>query len=213
MIYVEEHEKRSYLLDLLHKDAEIASQTEDPSANLTLVFVVTKRDADAICNYLQDQEFPATSIHGDRTQQEREWAIGSFRSGRTPVLVATAVAGRGLDIPNVTHVINFDLPKDVDDYVHRIGRTGRAGNVGKSTSFYNSLKDRNITRELVGLLKESKQDVPDFLEQGSRGFSSSNTRGRGGKRGGGGSKDYRKDSKAGGWGDKSSEPRSQAGGW
>ena len=208
ILYVDEHEKRPYLLDILHKDAEIAAGTEDPSANLTLVFVETKRDADTICNYLQDQEFPATSIHGDRTQSEREWAIGSFRSGRTPVLVATAVAGRGLDIPNVTHVVNYDLPKDIDDYVHRIGRTGRAGNVGKATSFYNTQKDKNITRELLVLLKESKQEIPDFLAESARGSSFSNNgykkSSRGGRSARPATSDYRREgSKNTMWADKS----------
>jgi ATP-dependent RNA helicase DDX3X len=131
VVYVEDEDKRSSLLDILHTDAEIAAKSVDPSANLTLVFVETKRSADMLCNYLIDHSFPATSIHGDRTQREREWALSSFRSGQTPVLVATAVAARGLDIPNVTHVVNYDLPTDIDDYVHRIGRTGRAGNTGK----------------------------------------------------------------------------------
>lgn len=94
---------------------------------LTLVFVETKRCADSLEGYLREHNFPATSIHGDRSQYEREAALKSFRSGRTPILVATDVAARGLDIPHVTHVINYDLPTDIDDYVHRIGRTGRAG--------------------------------------------------------------------------------------
>ena len=109
-------DKKSMLMDLVH-----AVQ------GLTLVFVETKRGADQLEDWLSRQGFPATSIHGDRTQQEREHALRSFRSARTPILVATDVAARGLDIPHVTHVINFDLPSDIDDYVHRIGRTGRAG--------------------------------------------------------------------------------------
>lgn len=121
--YVEEDDKRSLILDILHTDMGIVR--DDGLQNLTLVFVETKRSADMLCDFLQHNQFPATSIHGDRTQREREMALASFRSGRTPVLVATAVAARGLDIPNVTHVVNYDLPSDIDDYVHRIGRTGR----------------------------------------------------------------------------------------
>lgn len=119
--YVEDYDKRSLLLDILHTD--LSAGPEDVQ-NLTLVFVETKRNADMLCDFLIDSNFPATAIHGDRTQREREFALHSFRSGRTPVMVATAVASRGLDIPNVTHVVNFDLPSDIDDYVHRIGRTG-----------------------------------------------------------------------------------------
>lgn len=81
--------------------------------------------------FLHNEGYPVTSIHGDRTQREREDALRQFRSGKTPILVATAVAARGLDIPHVKHVINFDLPSDVEEYVHRIGRTGRMGNLGE----------------------------------------------------------------------------------
>ncbi|KAJ1551892.1 DEAD-box ATP-dependent RNA helicase, partial [Cladochytrium tenue] len=176
--YVEENEKRSVLLDILHADADIARASGTP--NLTLVFVETKRNADMLCDFLIHQNFPATAIHGDRDQREREYALASFKSGRTPILVATAVAARGLDIPNVTHVVNFDLPSDIDDYVHRIGRTGRAGNVGKATAFFNSSKDRNIARELLDILTEAKQDIPPWLE--SVGHSSYG--GGGGRRGG-----------------------------
>ena len=79
---------------------------------------------------------PATSIHGDRLQREREMALADFKSGRMSILVATNVAARGLDIRGVEHVVNFDLPESIDEYVHRIGRTGRVGNTGRSTSFF-----------------------------------------------------------------------------
>ena len=81
-------------------------------------------------------------------------ALRSFRSGRTPILVATDVAARGLDIPHVTHVINFDLPTDVDDYVHRIGRTGRAGKKGLATAFFTD-KDSGMAKPLAELLQVS----------------------------------------------------------
>lgn len=184
VVYVEEEEKRSSLLDILHTDAEIAANSENPAANLTLVFVETKRAADMLCNYLIDQAFPATAIHGDRTQREREWAIQSFKSGKTPVLVATAVASRGLDIPNVTHVVNYDLPKDIDDYVHRIGRTGRAGNVGKSTAFFNMHQDKGIAKELYEILAEAKQAVPEWLENCKNQMEYGSSYSRGGGRGG-----------------------------
>jgi ATP-dependent RNA helicase DDX3X len=128
--YVEDRDKQSVLLDLL--------AAEDPATvGLTLVFTETKRMADMLCDFLYANSHMATSIHGDRTQREREMALATFKSGRTPILVATAVAARGLDIPNVMHVVSYDLPKDVDDYVHRIGRTGRAGNTGTATAFFN----------------------------------------------------------------------------
>ena len=123
---------------------------------LTLIFVETKRGADALEDYLLENRHPAASIHGDRSQYEREAALKSFRSGRTPILVATDVAARGLDIPHVTHVINFDLPTDIDDYVHRIGRTGRAGKKGLATAFF-SEKDSGLAGKLVEVMEEAHQ--------------------------------------------------------
>ena len=102
---------------------------------MTLVFVETKKGADSLEYFLYSQGYPATSIHGDRSQKEREDALSSFRNARCPILVATAVAARGLDIPHVKHVINFDLPTDIEEYVHRIGRTGRVGNLGERRLF------------------------------------------------------------------------------
>jgi superfamily II DNA/RNA helicase len=150
--WVDENEKRSFLLDLLRTD---------PTA-LTLVFVETKRGADDLERFLQYENYPAISIHGDKCQVEREDALALFKTGRKPILVATAVAARGLDISNVKFVVNFDLPTDIDEYVHRIGRTGRAGNTGEAISFFND-KNRNIAKDLYDLLKETQQEVPDFL--------------------------------------------------
>ncbi|KXJ93173.1 P-loop containing nucleoside triphosphate hydrolase protein [Microdochium bolleyi] len=172
--YVEDIDKRSVLLDILHTHG----------AGLTLIFVETKRMADSLSDFLINQNFPATSIHGDRTQRERERALEMFRNGRCPILVATAVAARGLDIPNVTHVVNYDLPTDIDDYVHRIGRTGRAGNTGHSTAFFNR-GNRGVVRELLDLLKEANQEVPAFLETIARESSFGGGGGRGGRGGGG----------------------------
>lgn len=190
--YVEDQDKRSVLLDILHTHG---------AAGLTLIFVETKRMADSLSDFLINQSFPATAIHGDRTQRERERALEFFRSGRCPILVATAVAARGLDIPNVTHVINYDLPTDVDDYVHRIGRTGRAGNTGISTAFFNR-GNRGIVRELIDLLKEAHQEVPAFLETIAREGSFGGGRGgRGGRgRGGGATRDMRRAGGGGGGG-------------
>ncbi|THD25026.1 ATP-dependent RNA helicase DED1, partial [Fasciola hepatica] len=130
---------------------------------LVLVFVETKRGADTLAHYLSQLNFPVASIHGDRPQSDRERALSSFREGHTPILIATAVAARGLDIPNVKHVINFDLPSDIEEYVHRIGRTGRMGQPGSAVSFF-SERNQNVVRDLVELLRESKQPVPTWLE-------------------------------------------------
>ncbi|KAK8722543.1 hypothetical protein OTU49_012263 [Cherax quadricarinatus] len=208
IVWVAEDDKRSFLLDILNaagldrlseatKDEKLAmgvpSQKEE---SLTLVFVETKKGADALEEFLYRHGYPVTSIHGDRSQREREDALRVFRSGQCPILVATAVAARGLDIPHVKHVINFDLPSDIEEYVHRIGRTGRMGNLGLATSFFND-KNRNMVRDLVELLQEAKQELPKWLEaiaSETRWGGGGGGRGRsGGKRFGGGfgSRDYR----------------------
>ncbi|GJX74926.1 DEAD-box ATP-dependent RNA helicase 37-like protein [Tanacetum coccineum] len=187
---VQEIDKRSYLMDLLHAQKE--SDTNGKQA-LTLVFVETKKGADSLEYWLYSNGFPATTIHGDRTQPEREQALRSFKSGKTPILVATDVAARGLDIPSVSHVVNFDLPKDIDDYVHRIGRTGRAGKTGLATAFFN---DNNISlaNSLADLMREAKQEVPDWLtryaSRASYGGGGGKNRRPGGRFGG---RDFRKD--------------------
>jgi len=155
VLWVEEYDKRTFLLELLG-----ASGPD----NLTLVFVETKQGADQLQQFLYHEGYPSNSIHGDRAQRQREEALKNFRSGKYPILVATAVAARGLDIPNVKHVINFDVPGCIEEYVHRIGRTGRVGNLGLATSFFND-KNKTIVKDLVELLVESHQDVPKWLEE------------------------------------------------
>ncbi|XP_040382005.1 DEAD-box ATP-dependent RNA helicase 52B [Oryza brachyantha] len=200
--FVLEADKRSYLMDLLH--AQRANGTHGKQA-LTLVFVETKRGADALENWLCNNCFPATSIHGDRTQQEREYALRSFKSGATPILVATDVAARGLDIPHVAHVINFDLPNDIDDYVHRIGRTGRAGKSGLATAFFNE-SNTSLARSLSELMQEANQEVPQWLERyAARSSYGGGGGGRNRRSGGGarfGGRDFRRDrgSSGGGYG-------------
>ena len=125
----------------------------------------------------------------DRQQKEREEALRDFRTGRAPILLATSVAARGLDIPDVKHVVNYDLPKEIDEYVHRIGRTGRCGNLGKATSFYDASKDSSLARGLVTVLSGAEQEVPDWLEAMSKDNSGG---GFGGSDGGFASRDTRK---------------------
>ncbi|KAI9255679.1 P-loop containing nucleoside triphosphate hydrolase protein [Phascolomyces articulosus] len=149
-----DNDKRPKLLEILKADQD---------KGLTLIFVETKRMADSVCDFLRDNRLPSTAIHGDRVQSEREEALQAFKSGHAPIMVATAVAARGLDIPNVTHVISFDLPSDLDDYVHRIGRTGRAGNTGRATAFF-TRSNRYLAPSMLKLLKEAKQQVPSWLE-------------------------------------------------
>lgn len=125
--------------------------------------------------------------------QEREHALRSFKSGNTPILVATDVAARGLDIPHVAHVINFDLPNDIDDYVHRIGRTGRAGKSGLATAFFND-SNSSMAKSLADLMLEANQEVPEWLTRyaarASFGGGGRNRRSGGGRFGG---RDFRRD--------------------
>eukprot|EP01125_Pyxidicula_operculata_P005923 TRINITY_DN206_c0_g2_i1.p1 TRINITY_DN206_c0_g2~~TRINITY_DN206_c0_g2_i1.p1 ORF type:complete len:679 (-),score=165.91 TRINITY_DN206_c0_g2_i1:68-2104(-) len=177
--YVEDQDKKYSLLELL------------PTVKgRTLVFVETKRLADHLEEYLYTQGFSTISIHGDRTQKEREAALEAFRTGQAQILVATDVAARGLDIKEVMHVINYDMPTDIDDYVHRIGRTGRAGHEGIATAFLNE-KNKNIVRDLVELLDESSQPIDPWLNElahsGYGGGYNRNAR-RGGGGGGRGSR-------------------------
>ncbi|XP_036947133.1 probable ATP-dependent RNA helicase DDX4 isoform X1 [Acanthopagrus latus] len=154
-VQVTKFSKREQLLDLL----------KTTGTERTMVFVETKRQADFIATYLCQEKVPTTSIHGDREQREREQALADFRSGKCPVMVATSVAARGLDIPDVQHVVNFDLPKEIDEYVHRIGRTGRCGNTGRAVSFYDPDNDVQLARSLVTILSKAQQEVPSWLEE------------------------------------------------
>ncbi|XP_028902563.1 ATP-dependent RNA helicase DDX3X isoform X1 [Ornithorhynchus anatinus] len=205
VVWVEESDKRSFLLDLLNatgKESYDEFQHRSGASgkdSLTLVFVETKKGADSLEDFLYHEGYACTSIHGDRSQRDREEALHQFRSGKSPILVATAVAARGLDISNVKHVINFDLPSDIEEYVHRIGRTGRVGNLGLATSFFNE-RNINITKDLLDLLVEAKQEVPSWLENmayehhykgSSRGRSKSSR-----FSGGFGARDYRQSSGA-----------------
>ncbi|ERN04183.1 DEAD-box ATP-dependent RNA helicase 20 [Amborella trichopoda] len=130
-----ESEKIDRLLALLVEEASQAEKSGQPLP-LTIVFVERKTRCDEVVEALVAQGLHAVSLHGGRSQSEREAALCSFRSGSTNILVATDVASRGLDVTGVAHVINLDLPKTMEDYVHRIGRTGRAGTTGQATSFY-----------------------------------------------------------------------------
>ncbi|RWR88636.1 DEAD-box ATP-dependent RNA helicase 37-like protein isoform X1 [Cinnamomum micranthum f. kanehirae] len=188
--FVQEMDKRKHLMDLLY--TERANGTNGKQV-LTLVFVETKRGADSLENWLCMNGFSATAIHGDRTQPEREQALRSFKNGVTPIMVATDVASRGLDIPHVAHVVNFDLPKDIDDYVHRIGRTGRAGKTGLATAFF-SEGNQPLAKALAELMQEANQEVPSWLsqyaERSSYGGGRSRRSGGSGRFGG---YDYRRD--------------------
>jgi len=120
--------------DLAHKNRILSHLLRDTAVNQAVVFTATKRDADQLADTLVGQGFSAAALHGDMRQGERTRTLDAVRRGAVKVLVATDVAARGIDVQGISHVINFDLPKQAEDYVHRIGRTGRAGRSGIAIS-------------------------------------------------------------------------------
>ncbi|KAF6838877.1 DEAD/DEAH box helicase [Colletotrichum plurivorum] len=149
------------------KKSALKVQINSIPACRTIVFVNSKRTADEIDDFLFNMGFPCTSMHSDRTQLEREASMRAFRAGKAPILIATGISARGIDVKNVKHVINYDLPSmdhgGIEEYTHRIGRTGRMGQRGIATSFYTE-RDEPIASVLVRTLLETKQEVPEFLE-------------------------------------------------
>lgn len=131
---VDQASKTTLLLDLLEKER----------FERVLVFTRTKRSADRIAHILEKREHSSNRIHGDRSQSQREAALRSFKTGKTRVLVATDVAARGLDIESVSHVINYDIPEAPEDYVHRIGRTGRAGSSGRAITLFTTAEEHSM---------------------------------------------------------------------
>ncbi|CAB3367540.1 Hypothetical predicted protein [Cloeon dipterum] len=150
--YVKQEAKVVYLLECLQK-------TTPP----VLIFAEKKQDVDAIHEYLLLKGVEAVAIHGGKDQEERSRAVDAFRKGSKDVLVATDVASKGLDFANIQHVINYDMPDDVENYVHRIGRTGRSDKSGIATTFINKANDESVLLDLKHLLIEAKQRVPLFL--------------------------------------------------
>ncbi|SFK43490.1 Superfamily II DNA and RNA helicase [Nitrosomonas aestuarii] len=124
-----------YVDDLSHKNKLLDHVLQDTTLKQAIVFTATKRDADLLADNLYARGHTAAALHGDMNQRERNRTLTRLRKGGLRVLVATDVAARGIDVSDITHVINFDLPKFAEDYVHRIGRTGRAGASGIAVSF------------------------------------------------------------------------------
>jgi len=146
--------------------------------------VETKRKADELTRQMRKDGWPALCIHGDKNQNEREWVLNEFKEGKTPILLATDVAARGLDVSDIKYVINYDYPNNSEDYVHRIGRTGRRDKKGTSYTFFTS-GNAPKAKDLIKVLQEANQIIPDELSQFSM-HSSSNFGGR--NRGGGGAR-------------------------
>ncbi|WP_292935496.1 DEAD/DEAH box helicase [Noviherbaspirillum sp.] len=142
--------------DLSHKNRLLDHLLRDASLDQAVVFTATKRDADTIADRLNIAGFAAAALHGDMHQGARNRTLDALRRGQVRVLVATDVAARGIDVPGITHVVNYDLPKFPEDYVHRIGRTGRAGRNGLAISLVNHAENINIKR----IERFTKQLIP-----------------------------------------------------
>lgn len=180
--------------DLNHKYKLLDHLLKDPTINQTIIFTQTKRHADLLVDILYDHGHPASALHGDMNQRQRTHAINQMRQGKVRVLVATDVAARGIDVQTISHVINFDLPTNTEDYVHRIGRTGRAGATGVAYSFA-SHKDIGALRRIEEFT--GHRMVPQVIEglepkfkpgskSGGGGRSGRSRSGGGGGRSGGG---------------------------
>ena len=133
--------------DHAHKHRLLDHLLADTAMSQSIVFIATKRDAEALATRLQGQGHAAAALHGDMNQRERTRTLQDMRRGGVRTLVATDVAARGLDVAGISHVINFDLPRQAEDYVHRIGRTGRAGATGIAVSLANH-SDRGALRQI-----------------------------------------------------------------
>ncbi|CAJ2665353.1 DEAD-box ATP-dependent RNA helicase 46 [Trifolium pratense] len=157
-----------------------------------IIFCSTKKMCDQLARNLTRQ-FGAAAIHGDKSQADRDHVLNQFRSGRTPVLVATDVAARGLDVKDIRVVVNYDFPTGVEDYVHRIGRTGRAGATGIAYTFFGD-QDAKHASDLIKILEGANQKVPAELRElssrGGGGFSRSKYRSGGRGDSGFGAKSY-----------------------
>ena len=164
-IQATDDEKERRLFDILNdleekKAAAKAGAQEDYNA---IVFANTKNRVDRLTRVFWDWEFGTCAVHGGKRQDERDKALAKFVSKECPVMFATDVAARGLDIKGVTHVINFDMARDVESYVHRIGRTGRAGELGDAITFWNPDYDKACSPALVAIARKAGQEIPKFL--------------------------------------------------
>lgn len=177
----EESDKRDKLKELLQS---IHQENENPGK--ILIFAQTKRGVDNVAHFIQRFGVKCASIHGDKSQTDRDMTLNAFRSGRIHILVASDVAARGLDVDGINYVINYDYPNTSEDYIHRIGRTGRAAAVGTAHTFFTE-NDVAKARDLVTVLLEAKQEVPtDLMEMANRsGFANKKPYGGRSNNGGG----------------------------
>jgi len=141
---------------------EIGSNGEPGSK--VIIFVETKKKVEGITRTIRRYGWAAVSMHGDKSQQERDYVLREFRNGKATILVATDVAARGLDVEGIKYVVNYDYPNSSEDYIHRIGRTGRSDSTGTSYAFFTPSNFKQA-RDLVSVLKEANQIVNPKLQE------------------------------------------------
>merc|ERR1719272_2684366 len=161
-------------------------QLDQQGIKKVLVFSSTKKGAEELSNVIRQAGFLTGAIHGDKEQYQREQALSHLKSRPRFVLVATDVASRGLDIPKLPAVINFDFPDQLEDYVHRIGRTGRAGNKGLAITFFTAAKDCGHAAKLIDILRKADQTIPHGLQRCTTMTPPEKDRSKWGKKSGGG---------------------------
>ena len=180
VLVLREFEKYDRTLDLLN---EITASPD----HKTIIFIETKKKCQRVADDLWHENYNVECIHGGKSQDQRDKAIKSFRSGETPILIATDVASRGIDVVDVRYIVNYDFPNDIEGYVQRIGRTARAGQKGTSYSYFTQ-KDSKLAGDLIRIMEEAGQTVGPNLRQYQRysGFSGGRSYSQGGNRWGGG---------------------------
>ncbi len=165
-------EQTVYMVDRNHKAVLLSNFLKDTPRSRTVIFSRTNRGADMIAKRLEKDGLPATAIHGDKSQRERTRAIEQFKGDNAPILVATDIAARGLDIRDVSHIVNYDLPDTPETYVHRIGRTGRAGAEGVAITLC-APDERRILRQIEKLIQQriNVDGQPEGQEPAPRSYS------------------------------------------
>ena len=151
---VEKIDQKVLFVDKGNKDSLLASLLKDPAINRVIVFVQMKHAADKVVHRLMMSGISAEAIHGNKSQTARTKALAGFKAGKIRVLVATDIAARGLDVDDITHIVNYDLPLEPETYVHRIGRTARAGASGDAVSFC-AAEDREFLRSIERLIRKA----------------------------------------------------------
>jgi len=154
------------VIDNVMKQYRIGKVLEEIKASgeggKTLIFTQTKKGADGLVDQLHQSGIHAVSLHGDKTQGQRDYIMRLFKTGRCNILIATDLAARGLDVPDIKFVVNYDFPGQLEDYIHRVGRTGRAGREGCSYTFF-TREDWKHAYKFIDILEETRQTVPEDL--------------------------------------------------